>query len=104
MDDQVADDEGAGRDVTVTRSEMADALERQPGELDRLQNRLRRLYIVLTALVLILLFGAVAVGVSAWSRSSTPSQNSPDVGFARDMYTHHGQAVSMSMMIRNTVG
>ena len=89
--------------MTVTRSETADGLEQQPGELDRLKNRLRRLHIVLTALVLILLFGAVAVGVSAWSRSSTPSQNSPDVGFARDMYTHHGQAVSMSMMMRNTV-
>lgn len=93
-----------GCDVTVTRSETTDALDGPaPAQVAQLKHRLRRLQVIVTALVLVVLFGGVAVGVNAWARSSTPSQNSPDVGFSRDMYAHHAQAVSMALMMRNTV-
>lgn len=51
---------------------------------------------------------AVAVAVVAASvllgyriaASATPSDDSPEAGFARDMQTHHNQAVQMSFIIR----
>jgi uncharacterized protein (DUF305 family) len=90
--------------VTVTRSETADTLNGpEDDRIGPLRDRVRRLYVLVIALVLVVVFGAVAVGVSTWARSSTPPQTSPDVGFARDMYTHHGQAVTMALMMRNTV-
>lgn len=90
--------------MTVTRSTSADALDDQaPAEVVLLKGRLRRLQVTAIALALVVLIGAVAGGVVLWSRSSTPSQNSPNVGFARDMYTHHNQAVTMALMMRNTV-
>jgi uncharacterized protein (DUF305 family) len=88
--------------VTVTRAEPTDEVD-TPDEVLRLKGRLRRLQVTAIALALIVLVAAVAGGVLGWSRSSTPSQNSPNVGFARDMYTHHGQAVTMALMMRNTV-
>lgn len=93
-----------GCDVTMTRSEATDSLDDPtPTQVAEFKRRLRRLQVLVIALVLVVLSGAVAVGVSAWARSSTPSQNSPDVGFSRDMYAHHGQAVAMALMMRNTV-
>ena len=90
--------------MTVTRSEIVDPLkDPESARIGQLRDRVRRLHVLVTALVLVVLFGSVAVGVSAWARSSTPPQTSPDVGFARDMYTHHGQAVTMALMMRNIV-
>ena len=74
----------------------------EPDRVAGLQRRVRRLQVVVVALVLVLLLGAVAVGASQWARSRTPAQNSAEVGFTRDMYTHHNQAVLMSLLVRNT--
>lgn len=89
--------------MTVSRPEAADVLDDPAPGVEELTRRLRRLHVLVTALVLVVLLGAACAGAIAWARSSTPSQNSPDVGFARDMYTHHGQAVTMGLMMRNTV-
>jgi uncharacterized protein (DUF305 family) len=43
--------------------------------------------------------GAVALLVAA--RWATPRDDSPEAGFARDMATHHAQAVEMSFVIRD---
>jgi uncharacterized protein (DUF305 family) len=51
--------------------------------------------------VAVLLAGAG--GSYLWLREEVPAQTSPEVGFARDMYVHHAQAVNMSLLIRNTV-
>jgi uncharacterized protein (DUF305 family) len=47
-------------------------------------------------LVLLLLLAAI----TGWI-GQTPDTNSPEAGFARDMSTHHQQAVEMSLLIRN---
>ncbi|GJF28880.1 hypothetical protein KNE206_15800 [Kitasatospora sp. NE20-6] len=45
----------------------------------------------------------VASGTSASgsSTSATPSTDSPEAGFARDMATHHQQAIDMSFIVRD---
>ena len=46
---------------------------------------------------------AVGAGLAVWlSRPATPNDESAEVGFARDMATHHAQAVEMSLLIRDT--
>src|SRR5262245_40219386 len=61
---------------------------------------------VLVAVIAIaLVVAAVAVGYSWGNRgddSSVPSNSSVDVGFARDMITHHEQAVLMAGYERDT--
>ncbi|MFI6909534.1 DUF305 domain-containing protein [Nonomuraea sp. NPDC050394] len=47
--------------------------------------------VALAAIAAFLLFG----------RGGTPSETSPEAGFARDMATHHAQAVEMSFTIRD---
>src|ERR1043165_1264428 len=51
------------------------------------------------------LVAAAVVGtVATWliaSRSATPRDDSAEAGFARDMATHHAQAVEMSFVIRD---
>lgn len=52
------------------------------------------------ALVFILVCGLLAgigIGVLAM-QPRTPGEDSPEAGFAREMMTHHGQAVSMGMI------
>lgn len=46
---------------------------------------------------------AVAVFFAGWwvGRPSYPDDRSIDAGFARDMQTHHGQAVDMSLIVRS---
>lgn len=44
--------------------------------------------------------GAVAALLIVW-RSDAPRDDSADAGFARDMATHHAQAVEMSFVIRD---
>lgn len=56
-----------------------------------------------TRIGLVLLLG-IAVGASlalAWSWSSTPARDSVEAGFARDMASHHAQAVEMALIIRD---
>ncbi|MGW6460338.1 DUF305 domain-containing protein [Streptomyces sp. NPDC055078] len=57
-----------------------------------------------TAIVLALLFAGAATVASAGgddSRPRTPSAESADAGFARDMAVHHQQAVEMSFIVRD---
>ena len=72
----------------------------QHGSLGR---RLRHLQVTVIALVLVLAGSGVLAGTLLWSRSGSPAQTSAEVGFARDMYAHHAQAVSMGMLLRNLV-
>ncbi len=54
--------------------------------------------ILLTALLVLVSSGWALSWVGA---SRVPSQSGPEVGFARDMFVHHEQAVVMSFLIRN---
>jgi uncharacterized protein (DUF305 family) len=53
--------------------------------------------ILLTALLVLVGSGW---GLSWVASSRVPSQSGPEVGFARDMFAHHEQAVAMSFLIR----
>jgi len=47
---------------------------------------------------------AAALGVAAgalWKTDATPGDDSPEVGFARDMQVHHAQAVEMATVVRD---
>ncbi|MBV1778980.1 DUF305 domain-containing protein [Paeniglutamicibacter sp. ABSL32-1] len=59
----------------------------------------RALVIALVALMLAMATGGWILG-SSNPRSNLPSEASPEAGFARDMQTHHHQAVQLSMIIR----
>lgn len=54
--------------------------------------------LVLVALVAGVLLGRVTAPAGA---ASTPSAESAEAGFARDMQTHHNQAVEMSLLLRD---
>lgn len=56
----------------------------------------RPLLLSVGALILVLLAG---LGGFLVGRPSYPSATSPDAGFARDMPTHHAQAVDMSLVL-----
>ena len=43
--------------------------------------------------------GLVSGGAFAWQSRQVPAQTSPEVGFSRDMYLHHWQAVQMSLVM-----
>ncbi|REE94667.1 DUF305 domain-containing protein [Thermomonospora umbrina] len=62
------------------------------------QPRGRRVSLILAALV-----AAVAAAVAGLSLSGpdTPGPDSAEAGFARDMSTHHAQAVRMSFLVRD---
>jgi len=50
------------------------------------------------ALLLAIAFGA---GLLVGSRAGTPGDDSVEAGFARDMATHHAQAVDMAFLVRD---
>ncbi|SEG89321.1 Uncharacterized conserved protein, DUF305 family [Thermomonospora echinospora] len=58
----------------------------------------RRVSLVLAALVAVVAVIVVAVSVL---RPGGPGPDSPEAGFARDMSTHHAQAVRMSFLVRD---
>ncbi|WP_438294174.1 DUF305 domain-containing protein [Streptomyces sp. HUAS TT7] len=69
---------------------------------------IRRYWGLAAALALAMVFAAAAVLVSsggsratAEANSRTPTATSADAGFARDMSTHHQQAVEMSFIVRD---
>lgn len=69
---------------------------------------IRRYWGVAAALALLMVFAAAAVlvssggdGSAAEAKSRTPTATSADAGFARDMSTHHQQAVEMSFIVRD---
>ena len=59
-----------------------------------LNGRIRYVVFGVAAVVLVLL----GYAVGSWASSRTPGDNSAEAGFARDMSTHHGQAVEMGMI------
>lgn len=59
----------------------------------------RALVIAVVVLMLAMATGGWILG-SANPRGTFPSEASPEAGFARDMQTHHHQAVQLSMIIR----
>ncbi|WP_312874967.1 DUF305 domain-containing protein [Actinomadura litoris] len=56
----------------------------------------RRVTVVLAALLV-----AAALATLAMTRSGGPGADGPEAGFARDMSTHHAQAVRMSFLVRD---
>ncbi|MFD0903574.1 DUF305 domain-containing protein [Actinomadura sediminis] len=58
----------------------------------------RRATVVLAVAVLV---GAAVLAVPAVLRSGRPGTGGPEAGFARDMSTHHAQAVQMSFIVRD---
>ena len=56
--------------------------------------------VAVMALALLVAGGAIAV-VSGIGSSRPPAENSVDAGFARDMATHHTQAVQMAQRVRD---
>lgn len=62
--------------------------------------RARRILAVALAGVLVLV-AVFAAGRLTAPQSGTPGNTSVEAGFARDMQTHHEQAVEMAMMIRD---
>ena len=59
----------------------------------------RRPAVLAAGLVVVALF--VGAGLLIGSRVGTPSDDSAEAGFARDMATHHAQAVEMSFVARD---
>ncbi|GAA4400221.1 hypothetical protein GCM10023153_27500 [Ornithinibacter aureus] len=57
--------------------------------------------LVATALALVALLAAGLVGAGVAKQWASPGDHSPEAGFARDMQTHHAQAVEMSLIIRD---
>lgn len=65
----------------------------------RITNRRVMLLFSVAAVVLLLISGFA--GYKVGSARTTPAEDGADVGFARDMQTHHAQAVQMAMIIRD---
>lgn len=59
-----------------------------------------RLLVVVGLLVLVALVIGALVGRVTSPGSPMPTEASAEAGFARDMQTHHGQAVEMSLLVR----
>jgi len=53
------------------------------------------------AAVLVVVALSVGAGLLVGSRLGTPRDDSAEAGFARDMATHHAQAVDMSLVVRD---
>lgn len=60
-----------------------------------------RLIVVIGLLVLVALVVGAVIGRMTSPGTPTPSDSSAEAGFARDMQTHHGQAVEMSLLVRD---
>lgn len=50
--------------------------------------------------VALLLLSGLGAGVARTTRAATPGEGSAEAGFARDMATHHAQAVEMAVIVR----
>jgi len=65
--------------------------------------RTSRLSFILFYGVMAVALIAVSIALGYWlgARNTAPGEGSADVGFARDMITHHAQAVGMATIIRD---
>lgn len=59
-----------------------------------------RLLLVVGLLVLVALVVGTVIGRVTASGTPMPGESSAEAGFARDMKVHHGQAVEMSLLVR----
>ncbi len=86
----------------VTDGIETDALasDRHPSVVSR---RRSPLALIALALVAIVVVGAVAFSVGRLStlQNPTPTADSAEAGFSRDMQTHHNQGVELSFIIRD---
>ncbi|MCS5722296.1 DUF305 domain-containing protein [Herbiconiux sp. CPCC 203407] len=79
--------------TTATPATPAEAVPRRGG-----RGRLVLAGVVAAVVVVVAVFSA---GWLAAPRVPTPSDGSVEAGFARDMQTHHNQAVEMSLILRD---
>ncbi len=83
----------------MTRSDSSTALPNtatNPAPISR-----SRAVVIIGLLVLVALVIGALVGRVTASGPSMPSETSAEAGFARDMQVHHGQAVEMSLLVRD---
>lgn len=80
--------------MTMTTVESTDPTQTAPVSRTRL-------IVVVGLLVLVSLIIGVLVGRVTSSGTPMPSEASAEAGFARDMQVHHGQAVEMSLLVRD---
>lgn len=80
--------------IDITHPSDAAQATEQPAIWDRLP-----VLLMATAIIGAILAGAAVYWVL---QPSTPGSDSVEAGFARDMSTHHNQAVEMALIIRDT--
>jgi len=86
----------------VTLDADADADAGRDARAAALAGRRLRLVVAAALAGMLLLVGGIAVGrLTAPTAPLPPTTTSAEAGFARDMQTHHQQAVEMAMMIRS---
>lgn len=82
--------------------QRADAVaEPQPVVAARPAPRARSWPAAVSVLALTLLALSVFAGYRMGSSGHAPADDSADAGFARDMQTHHNQAVELSLIVRD---
>lgn len=87
-------------DVVSTAEDTPVVDEDGPRATERTAGRLRDVLVALAAL----LVGVLGTLWVVQARSSAPAEFGADAGFARDMQTHHAQAVEMAFLIRDRSG
>ena len=87
-------------DVVSTAEDAPVVDEDGPRATERTAGRLRDVLVALAAL-LVGVLGTLWVVQARWS---APAEFGADAGFARDMQTHHAQAVEMAFLIRDRSG
>lgn len=81
-------------DHTETSEQATEPVESEPASGGA--GRLRIVLIALISVAALLIAGAVGYLLHDSSSTANPAESSVDAGFARDMSTHHEQAVSMA--------
>ncbi|MGO4105470.1 DUF305 domain-containing protein [Leifsonia sp. YAF41] len=92
------DDSDALDDAEETSAEMSAEMSAETPP-----RRFSRAAVLVAALLVlaVVAVGAFAVGRLSTLDNPTPSANSAEAGFARDMQTHHIQGVELSMIVRD---
>ena len=69
--------------------------------VDARRKPLLMVLIAVAAILAVVLAGFIGYGLRSTGSASTPSASSVDAGFARDMSTHHQQAITMAAYTRD---
>jgi uncharacterized protein (DUF305 family) len=75
--------------------------ETAPVEYDYRRPRWLLVILGLACAVALLAVGAAGTVLTGFGTNKAPAVDSVDAGFARDMATHHGQAVQMAQVVRD---